>query len=254
MATSVSRRVLLHVGTHKTGTTSIQQFLRDQNDDLLAKAGAAYASGFLLPIVHTELPLLTIRPDRTWPARLRFPETQRSSWQAAAAAHVRDQVTALTPDVLVYLHEDLSYLRHDDEFARLQDLLGGRSVTVVVFLREREALLRSYASQLEGTGFDLSDDPTSFAYVRPDSWLVDYDALLDGYRHCFGAENVETFDYDEVMNRDGTVIPTFAALLGISRSLLPPLDSYFFNADGAHIRLPPEYLDAIRRRLARLYP
>ena len=254
MPTSMSRRVLLHIGTHKTGTTSIQQFLRDHNDDLVASAGASYATGFLLRIVHSELPLLTIRPHRMWPARLRFPETQSSSWQAAAAAHVRDEVTAETPDVLVYLHEDLSYLRHDDEFARLRNLLGDRSVTVVVFLREREAFLRSYASQLEGTGFELSDDSTSFAYVRPDSWLVDYDALLDGYRRCFGAENVEAFDYDEIMKQDGSVIPTFAELLGISRSALPPLDSYFLNPNGAHIRLPPEYLDVIRQRLARQYP
>jgi hypothetical protein len=250
----MSRRVVLHVGTHKTGTTSIQQFLRDQNDDLVAKADASYANGFLIPIVHTELPLLTIRADRTWPARLRFPETQRTSWQAAAKAHVRDQVAAPAPDVLVYLHEDLSYLRHDDEFERLRDLLGDRAVTVVVFLRDREAFLRSYASQLEGTGFELSDDPTSFAYVRPDSWLVDYDALVDGYRRCFGDGNVETFDYDEIMERDGTVIPTFAGLLGISRTALPPLDGYFLNPNGAHIRLPPAHLDTIRRRLARLYP
>ena len=246
--------VVLHVGIHKTGTTSIQQFLRDQNDGLLAAAGASYAEGFLIPIVHTELPLVTIRSERTWPARLRFPETQRRSWQVAAKAHVRDQVNASKPDRLVYLHEDLSYLRYEDEFERLRDLLTGRTVTVVVFLREPEAFLRSYAAQIEGTGFELSDDPSSFAYVQPDSWLVDYDALLAGYRDCFGAANVEVFDYDQTVERDGTVIPTFAEELGISRSTLPPLDGYFLNTNGAHIRLPPAHLSAIRERLARLYP
>jgi hypothetical protein len=247
-------RVVLHVGTHKTGTTSIQQFLRDENDRLLAGVDASYAEGFLLRIVHTELPLLVLRPERMWPARLRFPETQRLSWQTAAGAHVRGQVSAPTPAQLVYLHEDLSYLRYADEFARLRALLDGREVTVVVFLREREAFLRSYAAQLEGTGFEQSDDPTSFAYVRPDSWIADYDALLEGYRGCFGAANVKTFDYDAVVARDGTVIPTFAELLGIPRSSLPPLDDYFLNPTGAHIRLPPEMLGAIRERLARLYP
>src|SRR4051794_32720997 len=144
-------RVVLHVGTHKTGTTSIQQFLRDENDGLLAAAGASYAEGFLIPIVHTELPLLTIRPERMWPARLRFPETQRRSWQVAASAHVREQVNTAKPDRLVYVHEDLSYLRHDDEFERLRDLFAGRAVTVVVFLRKRGDFLRSYAAQIEGT-------------------------------------------------------------------------------------------------------
>jgi hypothetical protein len=35
-------RVLVHVGTHKTGTTSIQGFLRDENDGLLAASGCRY--------------------------------------------------------------------------------------------------------------------------------------------------------------------------------------------------------------------
>jgi len=167
---------------------------------------------------------------------------------------VREQVNTAKPDRLVYVHEDLSYLRHDDEFERLRDLFAGRAVTVVVFLRKRGDFLRSYAAQIEGTGFELSDDPTSFAYVQPDSWLVDYDALLERYRDCFGAANVEVYDYDETVERDGTVIPAFTEVLGIPRSTLPPLDGYFLNPNGAHIRLPPAQLSAIRERLARLYP
>ena len=118
----------------------------------------SYAEGFLIPIVHTELPLLTIRPERTWPARLRFPETQHASGRRPRTEHVRRQVSSTT-ETLVYLHEDLSYLRHEDEFERLRNLLRSRDVTVAVFLRDREAFLRSYASQLEGTGFDLERRP-----------------------------------------------------------------------------------------------
>lgn len=250
----MTERVVLHVGTHRTGTTSIQGFLRDQNDGLLAEASCHYPSGFLLPIVHTELPLLTIRPGRTWPARLRFPETQRRSWSTAAHAHVREQVCASEHDQLVYLHEDLSYLRFDDEFDRLCELFTGCSVTVVVFLRDRASFLRSYRSQLAGTGFEPSDDPASFAYLEADSWLLDYDALVDGYRQRFGGSNVKVLDYELTMQRDGSVIPAFAELLGIPRSSLPPLDHYRLNRTGSHIRLSDDQLGAIRQRLAHLYP
>lgn len=245
---------MLHVGTHKTGTTSIQQLLRDQNDDLLATVGARYPEGFLIPVVHTELPLLTIRPDRTWPARLRFPETSRRSWQMAAEAHVRSQVGAPDPEVLVYVHEDLSYLRFDDEFDRLRGLLAGRTVDVVVCLREPAAFLRSYRSQLEGTGFEPSADPTSFAYLEADSWLLDHDAIVSGYRRAFGEAHVTVLDYDEIMASDGTVIPAFTDLLGIARASLPPLDAYRLNRSGAHIRLTDDQLGAIRARLDRDYP
>lgn len=250
----MTERVILHVGTHRTGTTSIQGFLRDQNDDLLAKANAHYPPGFLLPVVHAELPLLTIQPGRTWPARLRFPETASRSWSDAAHAHVREQVCASEHDTLVYIHEDLSYLRFDDEFERLWELFTGCSVTVVIVLREWASFVRSYRSQLIGTGFEPSADPGSFAYLEADSWLRDYDALVDGYRRRFGRTNVKVLDYEGLMERDGSVIPAMAELLGIPRSSLPTLDQYRLNGTGSHIRLSNDQLEAIRLRLAHLYP
>jgi hypothetical protein len=246
-------RIVLHVGTHRTGTTSLQAFLR-AHEALLADVQTSYPPGFLIPTVHAELPLLTIRPDRTWPARLRFPETQRASWMAAARAHVRATVTAATNQRLVYVHEDLSYLRHDDELERLRELFEGSAVHVVVVLREPEAFLRSYRAQLLGTGFEPSEDPTSFAYLAADSWLVDHEALLHGYRRWFGDANVTVLDYDAAMGRDGSMIPSITDLLGIERSALPSLEGFHYNGSGSAIRLPAEQLLAIRNDLAERYP
>lgn len=250
----MTERVVLHVGTHKTGSTSLQQFLRDQDDGLLATVGASYPPGLVLPASHSELPLLAIRAERTWPARLRLPETQRPVWLAMAEAHVRSLVSASDREVVVLSHEDLSYVRHDDELERLRDLLGAPSVRVVVFLRAKGAFLRSYRSQLEATGFALSDDPASFAYVEADSWLVDHAALVGGYQRWFGDGNVEVIDYEDTVARDGSVIPAFAELLGISRSALPPLDPYFLNRSGTHLRPTDEQLAALRRRLSEQAP
>lgn len=246
----MAETVVLHIGTHKTGSTSLQQLLLDQRDGLLAEAGVAYPTGLVIPASHAELPLLAIRPDRTWPARLRFPETQDPRWLAAAAAHVRDVLDHSPYPVTVFSHEDLSYLRHDDELAALRSLLGERRVRVVVFLRDPAAFLRSYRAQLEATGFPPSADPASFAFVEEGSWLVDHDALLGAYRRGFGVENVEVLDYDEAVRRDGSVIPAFTDQLGIVRSSLPDLDPYFLNRSGGHLRPNPEQVAAIRRRLA----
>ncbi len=254
MADRSPARIVLHIGTHKTGSTSLQHFLRDHRDDLLASVGAAYPPGFLLPTLHSELPLLTVRPERTWPARLRLPETQRPAWLAAAEADVRRLVRSATSEVLVLSHEDLSYLRFDDEIARLQALLAGPAVDVVVFLREPTAFLRSYCEQLTAMEFALSDDPSSFAYVEPDSWLTDYEALLAVYRHGFGPDHVHVLDYDAAMARDGSVIPAFTDLLGIPRPSLPPLDRYALNRTGANLRPSEEQLAAIRRRIIEQAP
>jgi hypothetical protein len=246
---AMARQIVLHVGTHKTGTTSLQQFLRDHADTLLAEAGVDYPPGLVIPNAHAELPLLAVRPDRLWPARIRLPETRDPAWLAAAERHVREVLRASRRPVVVLSHEDLSYARFDDELVRLRDLLGDAPVRVIVFLREARSFLESYRAQLVATGFELSDDPTSFAYVEPDSWLVDQDGLLEGYRRAFGASSVEVFDYQSTVDRDGSVIPTVAERLGIPRSSLPPLEPYVLNQTGATLRPTDEVLAEIRRRL-----
>jgi hypothetical protein len=254
VADRTPERIVLHIGTHKTGSTSLQWFLRDQEGTSLAAVGAGYPPGFLLPDSHSELPLLTIRPERTWPARIRLPETQRPRWLAAAEAHVRTQVRWSSHRVLVFSHEDLSYVRSDDELDRLRDLLAGPIVEVVVFLREPEGFLRSYREQLTSMGFELSDDPASFAYVNPTSWLVDYDGLLAGYRRCFGEDRVHALDYDEIVQRDGSVIPAFAEQIGIDRASLPPLDRFDLNRSGTQRPATEDQLAALRRRIMEQAP
>jgi hypothetical protein len=245
----MARQIVLHIGTHKTGTTSLQQFLRDHADTLLADAGVDYPPGLVIPTAHAELPLLAIRPERLWPARIRLPETQEPAWLAAAERHVGEVLATSRRPVLMLSHEDLSYVRFDDELARLRALLGTSPVHVVVFLREQRSFLESYRAQLVATGFELSGDPTSFAYVEPDSWLVDHAGLVDGYRRTFGATSVEVVDYQSVVDRHGSIIPTVAERLGIPRSSLPPLEPYVLNQTGATLRPSDEVLAAIRRRL-----
>lgn len=240
-------RTLLHVGMHKTGSTSIQSFLHD-HAALLAEVGATCPQGFLIPNLHADLPLLTLRADRVWPARIRFPETQDPGWQAAAAAHVRAVATTAEPLLVIWSHEDLAYVRHDDELERLRNLLGAAPVQVVIYRRERADFLRSYRRQLEMTGFEPSDDTSSFAYVGSDSWVADHEAVVATYERGFGVANVTVIDYDEAVRRDRSVIPSFTDLVGLQRASLPRLDSYFFNQAGGQVRLSEEHLAAIRRR------
>jgi hypothetical protein len=231
----VVARLLLHIGTHKTGSTSIQQFLRDEDGRLLASVSSRFAEGFFVEGHHTELPLLVLRQERDVPVRLARPETRTPEWLGRAEAHVRSVVARTTEQTLVYSHEAMSYVRHDDELERLRGLFPGLEVTVVVFLRERSAFLASYRGQLEAMGIAASDDPESFANTSPGSWLVDYDALLAAYRRAFGDGNVVAIDYDECVRLDGTVVPRFAELLGLRREVLPDLAGYFLNRSGRYL-------------------
>jgi len=59
-------------------------------------------------------------------------------------------------------------------------------------------------------------------YYEPDSWLVDYASRVRLWREI--ADEVTIVDYDDVTKRDGSVLPSFAKLVGIPVRL-----EYFLN-------------------------
>jgi hypothetical protein len=225
---STSKRVVLHIGTHKTGTTSIQRFLRDHGD-LLRDAGVSFPPGALHDANHVELHMLAMRPGRDTPARRAHPDATGPAWEASARVAIRAAIADAECRTVVLSSEGLWYLRHDDELARLREVLGDHDVEVVVFVREPAAFLASYERTLHELGIPPSDDPGSTAYVGPDSWLVDVEANLSRWRAAFGAEHVTVLDYEACVRADGSVIPAFLARLGVDRLALPDLSGYYVN-------------------------
>jgi hypothetical protein len=225
---SARKRVVLHIGTHKTGTTSIQRFLRD-HEELLRAAGVVFPPGLLRDANHMELHMLAMRAGRESPARRAHPDAAGPAWEASAREHVRRAVAEATADTVVLSAEGLWFLRHDDEMTRLRDLFGEHDVEVVVLVRDATSFLASYARTLDELGIARSGDPASVAYVESDSWLVDVDGNLARWRAAFGADRVTVLDYDACVRADGSVIPAFLERLGIARSRLPDVSGYYVN-------------------------
>jgi hypothetical protein len=231
--------VVLHIGTHKTGSTSLQRFLRDENGGALASVGARFPEGVIHPDNHLELQILAMRPERrTEAARRRHPETLEPAWIRSTEDRVRAEIAG--GGTIVYSAETLSYLRFPDELDRLLALLsgaggsGGTDVQMVMYTRDPAAFLRSYTLTLRLLGVDLSADPESNAYVQPDTWLVDYASRIALWERFLGAERVTVLDYDALVAAEGSVIPSFARVLGIEPAALGDLSGYFLNRSDAH--------------------
>lgn len=205
------KRLFVHIGTHKTGTKSIQSFL-DSAQSRLAEQDCHFYLGLQgIRTCHGELGLAALRDDRDSFARRRFPAARGAEYVEHVRRHVGDCLRRVQEQTVIFSNEDLSYLRFPDELATLHDLLGREHhVTIVVFLRERREFLRSYRQQLLSVpGRQLSRDERSAFYVEPDSWLADYDALLAAYGREFGQANVRALDYDAAVSSAGSVIPAF---------------------------------------------
>lgn len=243
-------RVVLHIGTHKTGTTSFQQWFRDNEPAITSACGATIYKG-RLPDAR-ELGALFINSDRETPdIRRRIqrgdnvdsgapPLRNTPEWnqlQREVTESLQEQLTAGS-ETFVVSSESLSLLRHRSEILRLAQIFPPEDTTVVVCLRTPEDFLSSWKRHLDRDFFEFSDDPTSFAYVNPDTWLVDYQQLLQAYQDVFGPDSVIVIDYDSAISKYKSTVAPVARTFCSDLSALPPWDSYVLNTKDNSPRKP----------------
>ena len=84
------QRAIVHIGTHKTGSTSLQYWLTQHATDLQTHHGL----GVYRPIHPNgrELALLCARPDRSIPTIREIPEWQTEAWRTPTWGHVRSEI------------------------------------------------------------------------------------------------------------------------------------------------------------------
>jgi hypothetical protein len=217
--------VVLHVGHFKTGTSSIQRWMRD-HPDVLAEHDARFPRGWLRLNCHLELHMAFMRPDRDSSARSQGNEWLNPKWRQCLADQVAADLAAHPDEVTVLSAEHTGLLRYDDEVEPLRALVG--DARVVVYEREPNGFLASMRDQLEKNGVHPATDRNDYAYVEADSWLVRFDERAELWERYF--TDVERVDYDKACAGDGSVIPGFLSLLGIDDA--PDVDDYWLNRRG----------------------
>lgn len=211
-------RLVLHAGTHKTGTSTIQRILYDRRDEL-REQGLYYPDpepwfGKGPPAHH----LLSHAV-----ARLDGPELLTAHrFLDAVAKSTSGRETVLMSAEPVYRHvlangEGPWWDRHEAYLRELQDLLGqhGFETDILLVFRRRDRLLESVYHERAANGFD-----------RPFSWLVedaahrfaDYDRQVEVFSAIFPGD-VTTHAYEELAS-EGLV----SAFLGRLGAKLDDLD------------------------------
>lgn len=191
----MTKTVLLHIGLPKTGSTSIQRLMKAEVFKLQEQGFDLYR-GEVLSKNCGELPFTTVREGLTTFQTGKFPNVDREAVFARTREVIRDFVTSSNADRLVFSNENLSNIRTREECDRLKALFPADvRFKVYIVLREPKDWLRSYTSQIRKLPNRYpSDDPASGFYVKPDTWLVDFDSLIACFSENVGP--VTTIDYD----------------------------------------------------------
>jgi hypothetical protein len=217
---------VVHIGLHKTGTTSIQHFLREKRCRL-KKLGFFFYQGLHIDQNHVELHAATMRPDRTSTFRIKSGLVFDDVYLKLTSERVDAFLSQVGSGTAVFSAEGLSLLRYVDEVKKLAAILPA-DVSIIVYLRNRVDYLRSHSNQLSKAGITDITDKASHAYMAADTWMIDYEQRLEAFRTTFGQKNVHVVDYDEACALDGNVIPSFLRQLN--------LENEFTEKDWRNIR------------------
>jgi hypothetical protein len=201
---NVQRTLFLHAGTHKTGTTSLQDLMA-RNARRFRKAGVLYPESGRrrTPVADAMSGQHHIAWELNGDARF--------DPRAGTLAQLLDELRASAAPVAVVSSEDFEYLHRRPE--RLERLASGvraagYAARVVLFLRPQADYAESlYAELVQRHGLDRGfesylaeiDSAGSFAF-REWNFAFDYDVLLRSFEDAFGADALVVRSY----NRGGT--------------------------------------------------
>jgi hypothetical protein len=205
--------LVVHVGSGKTGTSSIQQFLR-KNRDRLARLGT------LVPRSpgdgrHVRLGLY-IKSDDALDSRLSWRRTGFSS-PAEFRADFRERLSAeITESGLprVLMSDEGVYASSEEALGRLRDLATdlARSLRLVVYLRRQDDFACSRYQQSVKTGCVLS----LHDWLHDEStWLYDYAAWLDRFGQVLAPVDLVVRRFEREAFSGGSLLQDFVEAAGI---------------------------------------
>ncbi|MGT0191971.1 FkbM family methyltransferase [Burkholderia pyrrocinia] len=209
-------KLILHIGTEKTGSSSLQLTLAHQRDRLAAQG--MWYSRALGEYAHRKLSLFGRDPehvmtdDRLITYGVENPQ-QYASLCASIEVDLQRDVEAALARSCQYFVVSCEYFsslyRNDGETDRLARMLRQHfdEIEVVCFIRPQLDVLISRVSTLACDGIEVSE--SMIHDLAEDEQYFNFDAMLDRWASSFGRESIKPVPYRR--NRD-----TLAYLAGMT--------------------------------------
>lgn len=202
---------MLHIGLHKTGTTTIQNVLCENRDSLLEQEGVLYPSP---------------APNSSTPLRPVFGETPGQQINDKIAGRTTEQIAARQKNFLDSLDAEISSSDWNtllmssegvskstlSEMSKLREWGETYSSrwTVLICVRHPVGWSRSVAQQVLKQGSHTLEQ----LYQMPS--IPNYRSKISTAISVFGLENIRVFDFDAAVRSDGGIVGEFARQAGLS--------------------------------------
>lgn len=209
---SSDRKIILHIGLHKTGTTTIQNVLYENRDFLLRQEGILYPS---------------LAPNLSTPLRTIFLNNPQEHASNKMADFTSEEIAALQENYLDTLEREISSSEWDTlllsaegvsnlstlELAKLREWgeKYASNWTILVCVRHPVEWARSVIQQSLRRGDTLQQ-----LYEEPP--VSPYRIKISRFISAFSRESVRVFDFETAIRSDGGIVGAFAQQAGLAAS------------------------------------
>lgn len=202
--------LILHIGSHKTGTSSIQYVLT-RSAEALEKAGASYLQTNALGKQAANANTLAKMKGKG------------AAFTSTLSDDVADALIRPEAKLNILSSENLFWLHDAGEIARLAKLIQLRfeSVSVIAYLRRQDMLALSHRKQVISPiprpaarfyGYQMSALPEHQPHFHT---YFDYHAKLEMWREAFGTENMQVALFQREALKNGDSVADFFARAGL---------------------------------------
>jgi len=203
----VSKSLILHIGTQKTGTTSIQALL-SRNQQLLKDHGFDYPdpSKVQIGLDDSSHGHLGLSLTGYW-REVGYELERREAWGELRDRYFESAGHLLISTELLSTPQIVPHLRF------IKKMLRGMDVKVIVYLRRQDIFVQSvYKERLK------SDETREFqqAFEQGDyPRLLDFYSILGHWQKCVGKGNIIVRPFEKVQLQKGDVLDDFLHVTGM---------------------------------------
>ena len=226
----MKKKLIIHIGTHKTGTTFLQHSF-SQGSQVLREYGLLYPEGGRKYNAH-HLLAWTLRPDSKPGSEL----FELDGWNAFL-----EEAKGFSGEAILISSEDFEWLM---DISLLGQLNEHFDVKVLFYLRAADAYVESYYNQIV-KDFQTKEERTLTNYVCEETlFFLDAHLILKRWEAVFGREAVilRLFDRSKFVN--GSLVDDVFDAIGLNKriELEPPRIDYIHKTS-----LPPDSLEYLRQ-------
>ena len=215
----MTKKLILHIGTEKTGTTSIQDFLSENKVELESQGVFIPQSpcGSISAPNHRRLATACFNNGNTDDSFLDFNIKDFEKWRVETFEEIKSELISSSINTHILSSEHFSSrLTNEAEILRLYDFLKdiySEIKVVVYFRRQDEYAVSLYSTYLKSGGVSKEILPTNASSER-----YDYYSICKKWEEVFGLNNIIVRIFDRSVLKKGNVVSDFCKVSGINES------------------------------------